>query len=240
MAQDRLAVERKRQFVFAHAARLSRRQHDRRDSRRRRATARGRFVSRDARSRTPGGVFQQSPDAHRPDLRRADGLPRHHEAQDMVEAVELGRAGAAGHSDDRNRADRAQSQQIAGIDRHPEMLDRCRRPRRWRREPHPAGRRSKQPRKSAPDRRRSAIRRLMSRASASVSCARADIGDERAAKRLQPLPSGSRRLVENARLQPRRDRLDQRDAKRLERRDAKRACRRLPRGDDGFRRRHRD
>ena len=135
----------------------------------------------------PGGVFQQAADAHRPDVRRADGLPRHHKAQDMVEAIELGRAGAAGHSDDRNRADRAQSQQIAGIDRHPEMLD-----------PSAGlddcggdhilavGGRSR-PRKSAPDRRPAAVRRRMSRASPP---ARAPSECRRRARRQAP-PAGA-------------------------------------------------
>ena len=64
-------------------------------------------------------------DAHGGDLVAPERKPRHQALENKIEAVALPRARAARHADDADIPERPQRQQIAGFDRHAEILHRA-------------------------------------------------------------------------------------------------------------------
>ena len=78
-----------------------------------------------ARLRPRGDLGQQAADAHAHDVAAGDRQPAAKPLQHPVEAVELWRAAAAGQAQHRPPSQPRQQQQVAGIDRHAEMLDRA-------------------------------------------------------------------------------------------------------------------
>ncbi len=76
-----------------------------------------------ARQRPGVDLLQQAADAHAHDLGAAHRQAGEQPGQHEVDAVQLRAAGAAGQHQGRPRADAAEADQVAGIDRHAEMQD---------------------------------------------------------------------------------------------------------------------
>ena len=76
-----------------------------------------------ARRRPARDLREQSADAHSHDIGGADLQFGEQALQHPVEAVQLGRARAAGQADDRRFVEPGEQQQIARIDRHAEVDD---------------------------------------------------------------------------------------------------------------------
>jgi hypothetical protein len=76
-----------------------------------------------ARERPRGYFSEKTAAAHPHDFGRPDGQPGDQPLEHPVEAVDLGRAGATREPEHDPPRDMPEEQQIARVDRHPEMLD---------------------------------------------------------------------------------------------------------------------
>ena len=119
VADHGLAGDLEQQLVrAAHAPRLAGRQDQGRD-----LGACGRGLAF-ARLRPRGDLAQQAAHAHPHDVAPGDLDAGGQALQHPVQAVELGRAAAAGQAQHRASVEPRQQEQVAGIDRHAEMLER--------------------------------------------------------------------------------------------------------------------
>ncbi len=87
------------------------------------ASGRRRRSRRGARQAAARDLGEKPAGAHPHDRLARDLDPGEEPLQHPVEAVLLGRAGAAGQAEDRRLAEPAEQDEVAGIDRHAEMLD---------------------------------------------------------------------------------------------------------------------